>query len=77
MEDLLNTLIEPLVSDIKKITIKRQEQEGGIKFNVNVPKEDIAKVIGKEGKMVKAIKSLLKIRAVKENKYVTLEIEEA
>ena len=77
MEDLLNTLIEPLVSDIKKITIKRQEQEGGIKFTVNVPKEDIAKVIGKEGKMVKAIKCLLKIRAVKENKYVTLEIDEA
>ena len=77
MEDLLNTLIEPLVSDIKKITIKRQEQEGGIKFTVNVPKEDIAKVIGKEGKMVKAIKNLLKIRAVKENKFVTLEIEEA
>ena len=57
--------------------IKRQEQEGGIKFTVNVPKEDIAKVIGKEGKMVKAIKNLLKIRAVKENKFVTLEIEEA
>ena len=77
MEDLLNTLIEPLVSDIKKIAIKRQEQEGGIKFTVNVPKKDIAKVIGKEGKMVKAIKNLLKIRAVKENKFVTLEIEEA
>ena len=77
MEDLLNTLIEPLVSDIKKIALKRQEQEGGIKFTVNVPKEDIAKVIGKEGKMVKAIKNLLKIRAVKENKFVTLEIEEA
>ena len=77
MEDLLDTLIEPLVSDIKKIAIKRQEQEGGIKFTVNVPKEDIAKVIGKEGKMVKAIKNLLKIRAVKENKFVTLEIEEA
>ena len=77
MEDLLNTLIEPLVSDIKKITIKRQETENGIKFIVNVPKEDIAKVIGKEGKMVKSIKNLLKIRAVKENKFVTLEIEEA
>jgi len=77
MEDLLNTLIGPLVSDIKKITIKRQEVEGGIKFIVNVPKEDIAKVIGKEGKMVKAIKNLLKIRAVKENKFVALEIEEA
>ena len=77
MEDLLNTLIEPLVSDIKKITIKRQEAENGIKFIVNVPKEDIAKVIGKEGKMVKSIKNLLKIRAVKENKFVTLEIEEA
>jgi len=77
MEDLLKTLIEPLVSDIKKITIKRQEAENGIKFIVNVPKEDIAKVIGKEGKMVKSIKNLLKIRAVKENKFVTLEIEEA
>lgn len=77
MEDLLQTLIEPLVSDSKKIKIEKSQDGDQIKFLVTIPKSDIAKVIGKEGRMIKSIKNLLKIRAIKENVFVSLEVQES
>lgn len=77
MEELLKTLISPLVSDFKKVKIEKITDNESVRFQVSVPKEDIAKVIGKEGKMVKAIKNLLKIRAIKENVFASLEIQES
>lgn len=77
MEELIKYLIKPLVSDIKKVKVDKTTEEQSIKFVITVPKADIAKVIGKEGKMIKSIKNLLKIRAVKENTYATLEIVES
>ena len=77
MEDLIKLLIEPLVKDSKKVKIEKAENGQNVTFNVYVPKEDIAKVIGREGKMIKAIKNLLKIRAIKENVFVHLEVQEA
>ncbi|OGD94068.1 hypothetical protein A2697_03625 [Candidatus Curtissbacteria bacterium RIFCSPHIGHO2_01_FULL_41_44] len=76
MEDLIKTLIEPLVTDIKKVKIEKAQEAESIRFTVFIPKEDIAKVIGKEGKMIKSIKNLLKIRAIKENIFATLEVQE-
>lgn len=77
MEELLRLLIEPLIADTKKVKIEKVSENGNIKFLVSVPKADIAKVIGREGKMIKAIKNLLKIRAIKENVFATVEIQEA
>lgn len=77
MEDLIKLLIEPLVENIKKVKIEKEENGQNINFNVYVPKEEIAKVIGREGKMVKSIKNLLKIRAIKENVFAHLEVLEA
>jgi len=76
MEDLLKLLIEPLVGNIKKIKIEKKQEQNNINFTVSIPKDDIAKVIGKNGKMVKSIKSLLKIRAIKENQFVNIEVVE-
>ena len=76
MEDLLKLLIEPLISSINKVQIEKITQEGNIQFVISVPKEDIAKVIGKEGKMIKSIKNLLKIRAIKEKVFATVEVKE-
>ena len=77
MENLLKLLIEPLVSDIKKVKIEKFEENGNFKYLISIPKEDIAKVIGKEGKMIKAIKNLVKIKAVKDNIYAVVEVQEA
>lgn len=77
MQDLIKLLINPLVSDPEKIKIEETKSENQINFTVHIPKEDIAKVIGSRGKMIKAIKNLVKIRALKENKYVNLEVVES
>ncbi len=76
MEDLLKTLLEPLVSDLKKVKIEKEVDGKNYRFLVFVPKEDIAKVIGKGGKMVKSIKNLVKIRAIKEGLFVNIEVQE-
>jgi len=77
MQDLIKSLLEPLVENIKKVTIEESQEGKNIRYTINVPKQDIAKVIGKEGKMVKAIKNLVKIRSIKEGFYTTIEVEEA
>lgn len=77
MEELLQLLIDPLITDKKKFKIEKIQEENGIKFLVSVSKDDIAKVIGREGKMIKAIKNLLKIRAIKENVFANVEVQEA
>lgn len=76
MEDLLKALVSPLVKNPESVKIEKDQQENNIKFTLAIPKDDIAKVIGREGKMVKAIKNLLKIRAIKENVFVSLEVKE-
>lgn len=76
MEDLLKLLIEPLVEDIAAVQIEKEQSGQNLQFKVFVPKDQIAKVIGRGGKMIKSIKNLLKIRAIKENVYVTLEVQE-
>ena len=77
MEDLLKLLIEPLVSDPKEVKIEKVTDGQNIKFIVSIPKKDIAKVIGKEGKMIKSIKNLLKIRAIKDKVFATIEVLES
>lgn len=77
MEELLKLLVEPLVSDINEVKIEKAREGDSITFTLLIPQKEIAKVIGKEGKMVKSIKNLLKIRAIKENVYVNLEVKEA
>lgn len=77
MEDLIKFLIEPIVSDPAEIKIEKTQEEKSIKFLITIPKEDIAKVIGKSGKMIKAIRSLAKVRGLKENVFVDIELVEA
>ncbi|HSX19231.1 MAG TPA: KH domain-containing protein [Candidatus Saccharimonadales bacterium] len=77
MDDLLKLLVEPLVTDINEVKIEKQEDGNNILFTMMIPQTDIAKVIGKGGKMIKSIKNLLKIRAIKENVFANLEVKEA
>jgi len=77
MQELIQSLLKPLVGDIKKVTIEKIQEGNTIKYTIHVPKKEIAKVIGKEGKMIKAIKNLVKIRSIKENLFTTVEVVEA
>lgn len=76
MDDLIKFLLEPLVSDINKVEIKKGQDGQNTTYILAIPKEDIAKVIGRGGKMIKSIKNLVKIRAIKENVFVNIDVQE-
>ncbi len=73
MNGILETVIKNLVSDPNAISIKEIEGEQTIIFEVRVAENDMGKVIGKEGRVAKAIRTIMKAVAAKEGKRVTVE----
>jgi len=73
MKDILETIIKTLVNDKEAVSIEKVENENVVAFNVKVAKEDMGKIIGKEGKMAKAIRTVLKAIGNKEQKKVNIE----
>jgi len=76
MEKLLELIIKSIVQKPKKIKIKKEEKEGFINFRLKVDSEDLKIVIGKKGRTIRAIRNLLRLRAIKEGIRVNLELEE-
>ncbi|MDO8460960.1 MAG: KH domain-containing protein [bacterium] len=76
MKDTLFFIVSNMVSDPKKVAVKEEEIDGIINFNITVAKEDIGRVIGKEGKIIKAIRNVMKIPALKENKRINITLTE-
>ena len=73
MKDILETVIRNLVSNPDSISVKEIEGEQTIIFEVRVEENDMGKVIGKEGRVAKAIRTIIKAVAAKEGKRVTVE----
>jgi predicted RNA-binding protein YlqC (UPF0109 family) len=73
MKETLNTIIESIVSEPSKVSIKEVEKEGNTVFEVKVAETDMGKVIGKEGRIAKSIRTIMKGVASKENKRVNIE----
>lgn len=64
------------MADSEKIEINEDEQDGIINFEVKVAKDDMGKVIGKNGKIIRAVRNVMKIKAVKENKRINITLAE-
>lgn len=73
MKDILEVIIKNLVENTDEVTITEKVEEKSICYEVKVAKNDMGKVIGKQGKMAKAIRSIVKAIAVKEHKKVNVE----
>lgn len=79
MKDILETIVKHLVEnqDAVKITeVTKPENENLIEFKVNVAKEDMGKIIGKQGKNARAIRTVMKSVAANERKKVDIEFAE-
>jgi len=74
MENLLDFIVKN-ITGIDNYKIEKKEEAGRILFILKLPSDFIGLVIGREGKCIKAIRSLLKIRATLENVRVDLNIE--
>lgn len=75
MKDLVEFLVKNIVDSPEKVKIEEGMHEGTDKLSIKVDQADMGKVIGKNGKVIKAIRTLLKIKAIKENKRIYLELE--
>lgn len=73
MKEILETIIKNLVSDKDAISINEIDGEKSIIFEVKVAQSDMGKIIGKEGRVAKAIRTVVKAVAAKEEKRVTIE----
>jgi len=73
MKDSLETIITSLVNDPSKVSINQVDGEREITFEVSVAEGDMGKVIGKEGRIAKAIRTIMKAQAAKEGKRVSVE----
>ena len=73
MKEVLQTIIEALVEEKDKIQITEKEEQNGILFEVKVASSDMGRVIGKEGRIAKSIRTIFKAVGTKAQKRVSIE----
>ncbi len=73
MKEILQGIIENLVENKEEISINEKNEGSSIVFEVKVAEKDMGKVIGRQGKMAKAIRTIMKAVAIKENKKIQIE----
>ena len=73
MEKFLETMILNLVENKETVEIKRVDNENSTTFEVKVAKEDMGRVIGRQGKLAKSIRTIMKSVATREHKKVQIE----
>ena len=76
MKEILEATIIALVDKKDEVSISQTGDDKTITFEVKVNKEDMGKVIGKQGRIAKAIRTLIKAVATKQQKKVTIEFVE-
>ena len=78
MQELLLALAQGLVEDKAAVRVTEDEpnEEGVIVYHLTVAEDDMGRVIGKQGRMAKAIRVVMRAAAVRENKKVMVEIDD-
>lgn len=76
MTDLVETIAKALVSKPDEVNVTAEGDGKDIVIKLRVAKEDIGKIIGKSGRVAKALRTVVKAAAVKQNVKVTVEIVE-
>ncbi|KAA0211701.1 MAG: KH domain-containing protein [Ignavibacteriaceae bacterium] len=74
MKEFIEFIAKHLVEHPEDVVVEESFEDDKIKFKLSVRDEETGKVIGKEGKTAKAIRTLLTAIASKENKRAYLEI---
>ncbi len=74
MKELVEVLAKALVDHPDEVVVTETEKDNATIVELRVSSEDMGKVIGKQGRIAKAIRSLVKAAASKDDKKVVVEI---
>jgi predicted RNA-binding protein YlqC (UPF0109 family) len=74
VKELVEIIAKSLVDNPDSVQVKEISGEQSIILELKVAPEDMGKVIGKQGRIAKAIRTVVKAAAIKENKRVVVEI---
>ncbi len=74
MNKVLEDIAKALVEHPEDVTVTEVEKDGSIVLELRVNKDDMGKVIGKQGRIAKAIRTVVKAAASREDKKVVVEI---
>ncbi len=74
MKELVEVIATSLVDYPEKVVVTEKETEKAIVVELRVAPEDMGKVIGKQGRIAKSIRTVVKAAATKDDKKVVVEI---
>lgn len=77
MKDLLEFIVKGISEEADKVSVSEQKEEGLDNYTIFVAEKEIGKIIGKGGKVIKAIRTLVKLKAIKDGSRVRLNSVEA
>jgi len=75
MKSLLEYILNSLFAN-PAITVAEENDGEYTTLIITAPQDEIGKIIGKKGKVINAIKQLVKIQAIKENKRIEIQVAE-
>lgn len=76
MKDSLVYILKSIADNPEKIEVVEENDGDIINFSIKVDSADAGKVIGKGGKVIRAIRNVIKIMAIKENKRINIVLSE-
>ena len=74
LKELVEFMAKALVSNPGAVVVREIEGASATVYELSVAQEDMGRVIGKQGRVANAMRTLLRVAAVREGKRVTLEI---
>ena len=75
MQELVAFMAKSLVDDPDQVTVTETEGPEAVILELHVAEDDMGKVIGKQGRIAKAIRSVVKAATIKDSKPVFVEIQ--
>lgn len=76
MEDTLLFIVQKIVDHPEDVHINKHDENGKIILEIEANTEDYGKIIGKSGRIIKAIRDIMKIVAVKMHEYIDIVIKD-
>ena len=74
MKELVEYMAKSLVDNPEQVSVNEVDGEQSLILELKVAPEDMGKIIGKQGRIAKAIRTVVKAAAVKQHKRVIVEI---